>query len=81
MKESIDLNSNKIKNVIEYYEIKWKTALKFAEKIEYAVLPIYFPIKKVHRPEQIGSGVIVKIGTEYFIFSASHVFDVIGSHR
>ncbi|WP_214845439.1 hypothetical protein [Exiguobacterium sp. S90] len=48
------------------------------QTVEKAIIPIYhIPLnKKV--PIQIATGVLVKIRNEYFLFSASHVFDDIG---
>lgn len=52
-----------------------KKALKVHSRVENAVLPVYYPIKREHRPEQIGSCVVVKVKKEFFIFTASHLFD------
>lgn len=50
-------------------------ALSAPQKVENAVLPIYWTLRSPTKPEQVASGVVVRIKTEYFIFSASHVFD------
>ncbi len=57
-----------------------KCALEIEMVVEKAVIPISAILKtRAHRnpkkkPEQIGSGVLVNIKDQYFIFSATHVF-------
>ncbi len=59
-----------------------KSALEIEMKVENAVIPIFAILPtKMHRnpkkkPEQIGSGVLVNIKHQYFIFSSTHVFTV-----
>lgn len=63
-----------------------KKALKATQSVEKAIIPIYaIPVTKQHQKkktkfEQIGSGIIVKIKDQYFIFTAEHVFDSTGQH-
>src|SRR5690349_18402012 len=56
-----------------------KKAMDAPRTVENGVLPVFALLSSETRPEQIASGVAVKIGTEHFVFSASHVFDPIGS--
>lgn len=57
-----------------------KEALGAEQNVEKAVIPIYhIPVGK--RPAQIASGVLLKIRNEFFVLSASHVFDQIGNHE
>lgn len=69
-----------IDELIKYSHMKIGKALDVSQRVESAVLPIYWTAKVPNRPDQIGSGVVVCIGGEYFIFSASHVFDHIGTY-
>ncbi|WP_289029550.1 hypothetical protein [uncultured Paraglaciecola sp.] len=78
MKPDIDLENPRIKHILEEYNAQMCRALSVPQKVESAVLPILHTLKRATKPEQIGSGVIVSLENEYFIFSASHVFDVIG---
>lgn len=80
MKPDIDLNSPYAKQAISAAQKLAKIALEAAEQnVEKAVIPIYH-IPDGKRAEQIASGVLLKIKSEYFILSASHVFDQIGDH-
>jgi hypothetical protein len=79
MKPNFDLKNPIVKLAIRVHQAQMLKALSIHQRVENAVLPIYWPLKKITRPEQIGSGVVVFIKGEYFIFSASHVFDDIGS--
>lgn len=81
MKPDIDLNNPKVKEAMLLHQIQMEKALKVPQHVENAVVPIYFPLKSGSRSEQIGTGVVVRIKDEYFIFSASHVFEEIGAHR
>ncbi|MGB3412458.1 MAG: hypothetical protein WBA45_14820 [Microthrixaceae bacterium] len=47
--------------------------------VENSVLPVFFP-NLLGRMAQIGSGVLLRIGTEHFVLTASHVFDDIGTY-
>ena len=75
MKANFDLKNPIIKLAIESHRIQMEKALSATQEVENAVLPIYWTLKSPTKPEQVGSGVVVRIKTEYFIFSASHVFD------
>lgn len=81
MKPDIDLENPIVKLGIAYIQNQMGKALDVPQRVESAVFPIYHPPNSKRKPVQIGSGVIVKIKSEYFIFSASHVFDDIGSHQ
>ena len=80
MKPKIDLNSKITKLALAIHTKEVKKALEIKQSVEKSIIPIYsFPKIKAHsikkaKPEQIGTGVLVKIKTEYFIFSATHVF-------
>lgn len=79
MKPNFDLENPKIKQAISVYFDQIEKALVVRPHVENAVLPVYWTLRS-KKPEQAASGVIVRIKTEYFILSASHVFDDIGSH-
>lgn len=81
MKPNIDLVDPIVKEGIAYYQNKMIEALNVPQRVESAVIPIYHILKINRKPVQIGSGVLVKIKSEYFIFSAAHIFDEIGSHQ
>lgn len=54
-------------------------ALNVSPTVEKSMIPIYKINKAIHKPnnlEQIGTGVVVNLNSEYFIFGASHVFEV-----
>lgn len=77
---NIDLNDPRVKMAIFIYRTQIKKAMEVPQRVEDAVLPIYWTLKSTKKPEQTGSGVIVRIKDEYFVFSASHVFDDIGQY-
>lgn len=79
MKPNIDLNSPIVKMAIALSRQKAGIALNTKQTVEKAVIPIYH-VPAGKRLAQIGSGVLLKIKNEYFILSASHVFDQIGTH-
>ena len=81
MKPRIDPKNPIVKLFDKYYQSKISAALELTLDLEKSVVPIYHTVKKPYRPEQIGSGVIVNIHDEFFIFSASHVFDDIGENQ
>ena len=81
MKPDIDLDDPRVKKAISTYEVGMHAAHSVSQTVESAVLPIYLPLKSPSKPEQIGSCVAVRIKGENFIFSASHVFDEIGSRQ
>jgi len=80
MKPKLDLNSPITKLGLKIFNSENNKALSASQNVEDAVLPIYsIPKTKEHqikktKPEQIGSGVLVLIENQYFIFSATHVF-------
>lgn len=80
MKVGFDLDDSRVKEAIEIYRRQMEIALDAPQHVESAVLPIYWTLKAPTKPEQVGSGVVVGIKGEYFIFSASHVFDDVGHH-
>jgi hypothetical protein len=81
MKPNINLENPIVKEAITYIQNKATKALNVPQTVESAVVPIYHVPKLKRKAVQIGSGVLVKIKSEYFIFSASHVFDEIGSYQ
>lgn len=81
MKQNFNLDEPSHQLALAIYESKMITALKAPQRVENAVLPIYWTLKTPTKPEQIGSGVVVKIESEYFVFSASHIFDSIGTYQ
>lgn len=78
-KTKIDLANPIYKPFIDLYEMKCHEALNTTINLENAVFPVYGLLKK-NKPEHIGSCVLVNIKSKFFIFSASHVFDVIGKN-
>lgn len=70
-----------VKTITSYIHNIATTALNETLIIEKSVSPIFFTIKKPTRPEQTASGVFVCIKDQYFVFSASHVFDDIGTFQ
>lgn len=85
MKPKIDLKEPFNILALNFYHKKIQHALNVFPKIENATLPIFAILesdsKNKNIPQQIGSGVVVAIKNEYFIFSASHVFDDIGEKQ
>lgn len=85
MKPPFDLNNPIVKKAIEIYKSKMIAALNVRARIEDAIVPIYHlnDSKKKYKgvPDQIGSGVVVRIKDEFFIFSASHVFESVGAFQ
>jgi hypothetical protein len=81
MKPNIDKNYLIFKLAHAAMTKEVKSALEIEMTVEKAVIPIAsIPKTKMHRnpkkkPEQIGSGVLVNIKDEYFIFSSTHVFN------
>lgn len=80
MKNKIDLTDPSLKPIINSIRKKMYMALDVTLEMETSIFPIYDLLKK-NKPEQTGSGVLVKIKTDFFIFSASHIFDSIGSKQ
>lgn len=80
MKPNIDLIDPRVKLAIHAFQKQMERALCVPQRVEDAVLPTYWTLKSKTRPEQVGSGVVVRIEKEFFIFSASHIFDDIGSY-
>jgi len=80
MKPKIDLTSPITKIALKIHNKEIQKALDIKQTVEESVIPIYaIPATKAHKkkktkPEQIGTGVLVNIKKEYFIFSATHVF-------
>lgn len=80
MKIGIDLNDPRVKLIRTILEVQARKALSVPQRVESAVLPIYHTKKLSNKLEQIGSGVAFQIKGEYFVLSASHVFDAIGQY-
>lgn len=81
MKPDIDLNNPLVKIFTKHMQTQTKKALEITQSIEKAVIPILHLSPFKTKPEQIASGVIVTIKDEYFVFSASHVFDDYGQRQ
>lgn len=94
MKPNIDLNSPFTQLALSIYQKEIVQALEMEQTVEKAVIPIaYIPKSKAHqqkktKPEQIGTGVLVNIKDEYFIFTATHVLNefegkslIVGTHE
>lgn len=80
MKVDIDLTDPRVQFALALMGRQVGIALDLPQRIESAVLPIYHTLKK-NKLEQTGSGVAFQIGSEYFVLSASHVFDDIGINQ
>lgn len=80
MKPNIDLKNPMVKIFLSEYKAKILNALNAEQTVEKAVIPIYHMSSKKAKLEQIATGVLVKIKSEFFVFSASHVFDQIGDY-
>jgi hypothetical protein len=80
MKPKINLEHPLVKKATEQYFQRVREAMEAPQKVESSVVPMYAILKsKGHqkpktKPEQIGSGVLVNIKDQYFIFGATHVF-------
>lgn len=81
MKPKIDLDSPLAKLASAIYHKEVKKAWEMLQSVEKAVIPISsLPFTKPHqkkklKPIQTGTGVIVQIKDQFFIFSATHVFE------
>jgi hypothetical protein len=81
MKPKINIKNPRIQFAIKELQSQAIIALNTPQTVERAVIPIYATLKrKGHQapkklPEQIGSGVVVKIKDEFCVFGATHVFD------
>ncbi len=80
MKPKIDLKSPIFKKVADWFMKESKKGLEAPQTVERAIIPVYaLPKTKQHQKkkikyEQIGSGIMVKIKDQYFVFTADHVF-------
>lgn len=81
MKPNIDLDDPRVKLALKIVQKQMESALEVPQTVENAVLPIYWTLRSKVKPEQVGSGVVVRIKNEFFVFSASHVFDDIGAYQ
>lgn len=81
MKPYFDLKDPLVSMAVEMSKYQMYKALSIPQKVEDSVVPIFHTIKRKTKPDQIGSGVVVKLKDEYFIFSASHVFEIIGENQ
>lgn len=79
MKPKINTKSLLFKMAFAEYKKRCEMALEVEQTVESAVIPIYHK-SEGKRVGQIGSGVLIKIKNEYFVLSASHVFDQIGNY-
>ncbi len=57
-------------------EARARMAAIEASKLDAATVPVFLMIEPRRTPQQVGSGVLVKIKRQVFILSASHVFEV-----
>jgi len=79
MKPDFDLKDPRIIGLDKLMINKAVIILEADRRIEYAVVPVYSLDKQ--RLQQSASSVALRINSEYFLLSASHVFDSIGSYR
>lgn len=80
MKPNIDLKNPFVQTLMSEYGKKVLFALNAEQSVEKAVLPIYHMSSKGTKLQQIASGVLINICDQYFMLSASHVFDQIGDY-
>ncbi|EGR2424272.1 hypothetical protein DYB15_17760 [Vibrio cholerae] len=77
----LDMKDPVLNAVSNHVHLLGAEALDLTLDIEEAVCPIFWTLRKPTKPEQTGSGVFVEIKGQYFVFSASHVFDEIGEYQ
>lgn len=86
MKPKIDINSIEFKLAYNLIRKESVNALEADQTVEKAIVPIYdLPKVKAHQRkkrklEQIGSGILLNIKDNYFVLTADHVFESIGSY-
>ncbi len=79
IKPNFDLKDPIIKYAINTFQTEVINALNAPQTVEKAVVPIYAILKRKghqapsQKPQQIGTGVLVNIVDQYFIFTAAHV--------
>ena len=79
MKPNLDLTDTRIATLIRLLQEKAAMALDANRKIEGAVYPLYSIHKRIL--QHSGSSVALRLKSEYFLLSASHVFDEIADCR
>lgn len=77
----LDMKDPVVNAVSNHVHLLGAEALDLTLNIEEAVCPIFWTLRKPTKPEQTGSGVFVELKGQYFVFSASHVFDDIGEFQ
>lgn len=81
MKPKINLEDPIIRRGLELITTQTRHALNTPQEVEKAIIPIYaIPTAKKHqkpkrKPEQFGSGVLLKIKDQFFILSSTHLFE------
>ena len=78
--DKVDFNDPMVRHLLDSYQRSMAIALNAPQQVESAVRPIYWPFKQGKKAQQGGTGVVVRIGDEHFVFSASHVFDDIRNY-
>lgn len=81
MRKKIDINNPIKRSIIAFQQARAQEALSVEPRVEHASLPIYrinAKSNKKNNLEQIATGIIVNIKEQYFVFSASHVFEQFG---
>ena len=77
----INFNNKIVKNGLEIIRSQMLEALDAPQYVEKAIIPINaIPKTKNHlkpktKPEQFGSGVLIKIKEQFFILSSTHLFE------
>jgi len=79
-KSRLDFDDPLVKRIMDGYQRCMTVALNAPQQVERAVHPVYWPFKRGRKADQGGTGVVVRIEGEHFVFSASHVFDDVGNH-
>ena len=79
--DDLDIKPPLFNMLMAFYAERMQLALEAPQKVEQAILPVYWTLKNPRKPEQIGSCVVLRLKDQYFALSASHVFDEIGQNQ
>lgn len=76
MKPSFDPTAHS--EAMQFFRSRFEQADDDVRAVENATLPIFSSIPSVRLPQQVGSGVLLRIADQHFVLSATHVFDHVG---
>lgn len=80
MKPKIDFDDPLIASIAEFYQERAELATVAGAQLEDSVRPIYVAPPPKFVPQQTGSCVLIRLLDDFFIFSASHVFEDLGDY-